>query len=62
MFATPDERAEGTLVDFSDSGAKRNYFAVIDVIRRRTVVVPLEKVERVIAQNNEVLDQDHLRG
>ncbi|HXM09978.1 MAG TPA: hypothetical protein VN946_08545 [Terriglobales bacterium] len=35
------------MIDFSDSGPKADYFAVVDVIRRRTVVVPVEKLEVV---------------
>jgi hypothetical protein len=48
--AEPDEKLEGTVIDFSDSGPELSYFAVIDVIRRRTIVVPVEKVE--ILQGN----------
>ncbi|HET9282418.1 MAG TPA: hypothetical protein VFR24_10715 [Candidatus Angelobacter sp.] len=38
---------EGTIVDFSDSGQKPRFFALVDVIRRQTVVVPVEKLHRV---------------
>jgi len=55
-FAAPDEKVEGTVVDFSDSGPKPSFFAVIDVIRRRTVVVPVEKVEMVRGKRSEFLD------
>jgi hypothetical protein len=47
VFAMPDEKVEGTVIDFSDSGSKLDFFAVVDVVRRRTVVVPVEKVEVV---------------
>lgn len=46
-LATSNETVEGTVIDFSDSGPKADYFAVVDVIRRRTVVVPVEKLEVV---------------
>jgi hypothetical protein len=32
---------EGTIVDFSDSGADSRVFAVVEVLERRTVVVPV---------------------
>lgn len=44
---TVDEILEGTIVDFSDSGQKTRVFALVDVIRRQTVVVPVEKLEGV---------------
>ena len=46
-LASLEEKVEGTIVDFSDSGSKPRHFAVIDVIRRRAVVVPVEKLEVV---------------
>lgn len=36
---------EGTVVDFSDSGSKPRVFAVVEVVRTQTVVVPVEKLE-----------------
>lgn len=36
---------EGTIVDFSDSGHKTRYFAVIDVVRTQALVVPVERLE-----------------
>jgi len=56
VFAEPGENVEGTLVDFSDSGAKRSYFAVVEVVRRRTVIVPAEKVEIATAQHGELIE------
>jgi hypothetical protein len=41
------EHLEGTIVDFSDSGQKAQVFALVDVIRRQTVVVPVEKLEAI---------------
>jgi hypothetical protein len=55
VFA-PDEKVEGTVIDFSDSGSKPRHFAVVDVIRRRTVIVPVEKVEIVLGKHNDLLD------
>jgi hypothetical protein len=45
-FAPPsaEEELEGTVVDFSDSGQKARVFALIDVVRKQTVVVPVEKL------------------
>jgi hypothetical protein len=39
-----EEELEGTVVDFSDSGSTPNAFAVIEVIQKRTVIVPVEKL------------------
>jgi hypothetical protein len=38
---------EGTIVSFSDSGSKLSYFAVIDVVRKQSVVVAVDKLEVV---------------
>jgi len=35
---------EGTLLDFSDSGDVERAFAVVEVIERQTMVVPVEKL------------------
>ena len=35
---------EGTVVDFSDSGAASQVFAVVEVIRTQTVVIPVERL------------------
>lgn len=43
----PEDEMEGIIVDFSDSGQKPRFFALVDVIRRQTVVVPVEKLHRV---------------
>lgn len=32
------------MVDFSDSGSTRNTFAVVEVIVKQTVIVPVEKL------------------
>jgi hypothetical protein len=39
------EELEGTIVNFSDSGHKERVFAVVDVVTRQTVVVPVEKLK-----------------
>jgi hypothetical protein len=47
LVPSSGEELEGTVVDFSDSGQKARFFALVDVVRRQTVVVPVEKLERV---------------
>jgi hypothetical protein len=56
VFAELNEKVEGTVIDFSDSGSKLDFFAVIDVIRRRTVVVPVERVEVIPGKYGDLLD------
>lgn len=36
---------EGVVADFSDSGLRPRAFAVVDVVARQSVVVPIEKLE-----------------
>jgi hypothetical protein len=36
----------GTIVDFSDSGGASRVFAVVEVVQKKTVVVPVEKLTR----------------
>lgn len=36
---------EGTIVDFSDSGSSPRVFAVVEVLQRHTVVVPVAKLK-----------------
>lgn len=38
---------EGTVVDFSDSGATPRFFALVEVVTRRTLVIPVEKLKLV---------------
>jgi hypothetical protein len=38
---------EGTIVGFSDLGPKPRYFAVIEVVMRHSLIVPVEKLEVV---------------
>ena len=35
---------EGTVVSFSDSGTVRKAFALVEVTRKQTVIVPVEKI------------------
>jgi len=39
-----ESEVEGTIVDFSDSGQVPRVFAVVEVVRRRTVVIPVDKL------------------
>lgn len=40
---------EGTIVGFSDSGSRARFFAVIEVVKRHSLIVPVEKLELVEA-------------
>jgi hypothetical protein len=37
---------EGTVVDFSDCGSASRVFAVVEVVQRHAVVVPVAKLRR----------------
>jgi hypothetical protein len=39
-----DPHVEGAVIGFSDSGSARRAFVVVEVIRRLTVVVPVDQV------------------
>jgi hypothetical protein len=39
-----ETRLEGTLLDFSDSGPRPRFFAVVEVVMTKSVVVPVEKL------------------
>jgi hypothetical protein len=41
---SPTSEMEGVIVDFSDSGNARRAFAVVEVVRTETVVVPVNKL------------------
>lgn len=45
--------AEGTVVSFSDSGSDRGVFAVVEVLRRERVVVPVSKLRIVTPVRSE---------
>ena len=36
---------EGTVIDFSDSGIRSNAFAIVEIIQKQTVVIPIEKLQ-----------------
>jgi hypothetical protein len=38
---------EGTILDFSDSGNVLRAFAVVDVIQRHTVILPVSKLRLI---------------
>jgi len=40
---------EGTIVDFSDSGLRSRFFAVIEVVRTQSLIVPVDKLEVIKA-------------
>jgi hypothetical protein len=44
---TSTNQLEGNVVDFSDSGMIPRVFAVVDVIARRSFVVPVEKLQKL---------------
>ncbi len=46
-LAASDNSLEGTVIEFSDSGPQTRYFAVVDVVTRHAVVVPVVKLEVV---------------
>ena len=47
-----DAEMEGVIVDFSDSGPRRDAFAVVELDDGKTMVVPIEKVVPVAALEN----------
>ncbi len=40
----PDAEMEGTVIGFSDSGLRADAFAVVEALRRQTLIVPIEKL------------------
>jgi len=44
-----DADLEGTVVDFSDSGSESHVFAVVEVVRKQAVVVPVSELQIVSA-------------
>jgi hypothetical protein len=48
VYAVLDEtEVEGTVSDFSDSGSKSDVFAIIEVVRKQVVIVPIDKLRLV---------------
>jgi hypothetical protein len=41
----PETEVEGVIVSFSDSGSKAHAFAVVEVVRKQTLIVPVEKLK-----------------
>jgi hypothetical protein len=41
----PGTEVDGVIVSFSDSGSKPKAFAVVEVVRKQTLIVPLEKLQ-----------------
>ncbi len=46
----PGEGIEGRVVGFSDSGLEPCVFAVVEVVRTQTVIVPVNEVEAIEAK------------
>jgi hypothetical protein len=42
-----DEQLQGTVVEFSDSGSNVQVFAIVHVVKKQSVVVPIDKLELV---------------
>jgi hypothetical protein len=51
LALSPATELEGVVIEFSDSGAESRVFAVVDVIRRQNLVVPVEKLEVVASHS-----------
>jgi hypothetical protein len=47
VAAPGEDEVEGTVLKFSDSGAKARVFAVVEVIHRQTIIVPVEKLQMI---------------
>jgi hypothetical protein len=47
-----EAEVEGTIVEFSDSGSKPRAFAVVEVYRKQTVIVPVFKLQIVAAADS----------
>lgn len=43
---------EGTITNFSDSGSQTRVFAVVDVVRKESLVVPVDKLKPVKMAGN----------
>ncbi len=51
-LSASDMELEGTIVSFSDSGQKADYFAVVDVVRKQSVVVAVDKLDVLLEGRN----------
>lgn len=45
-FPEPPE-LDGTVVEFSDSGDRKRAFALVEVVKRQLMVVPVEKLQKM---------------
>jgi hypothetical protein len=52
LLPAPTDQIEGVVVGFSDSGTRARAFAVVEVVRKQEVVVPIDKL-RVIGPAGE---------
>jgi hypothetical protein len=50
MFPAPtaEGQLEGVVISFSDSGSERGVFAVVEVVKRQTVVIPVKLATVVV--------------
>jgi len=46
-----DEDLEGTVIEFSDSGAEAQVFAVVEVVRKQRMIVPVSELQVSPAAN-----------
>jgi len=55
IFPAPkfDEQLEGVVISFSDSGTERAVFAVVEVVRRQTMVIPVKKAAIVVGAGSD---------
>jgi hypothetical protein len=44
-IAEEEAELEGTIIDFSDSGQKPHYFAVVEVVLTQSLIVPVAKLD-----------------
>jgi hypothetical protein len=51
-----EAEVEGMIVDFSDSGSKPRAFAVVEVYRKQTVIVPVFKLQIITRGESEDVD------
>ena len=55
-YLTEETELQGTIVGFSDSGPMARYFAVVGVTASRRVIVPLDRIRRVLDLPENSLD------
>lgn len=53
-FAPGVDELEGTIVGFSDSGPQRDAYAIVEVVRRLSLVVPVEQLRYISVPNKEL--------